>query len=223
MWTSLHDKMRDLICQVIEYRTIPFYDILGVFSRYARFDLDAFDKSRGGNNNLVFYAFKANNLSALKLLLDGGADPCVVNGNGQSLLHIIARQDEDDMIDCEEVTELVLNHYVLLDTVRKHKFVNAADNTGITPLIAAASSGNTAVAAWLLSNSARVNAKRPGGWTAAHEAAKRGNKGTLQLLLKNGADPEIKATHFTQVKVIDVVDSSFNDIKDMLLNFSIKE
>ena len=58
-----------------------------------------------------------------------------------------------------------------------------------TPLQAFAFQGTHRTVAWLIAHGANVNARGPGGWTAAHFAAQR-NTGpkTLQLLVDNRAD-----------------------------------
>jgi hypothetical protein len=58
-----------------------------------------------------------------------------------------------------------------------------------TPLQAFAFQGTHRTVAWLIAHGANVNARGPGGWTAAHFAAQR-NTGpkTLQLLVENGAE-----------------------------------
>ena len=59
---------------------------------------------------------------------------------------------------------------------------------GYTPLMLAALSGSSEVAASLLGHGAKVNAANPGGVTALMIAA-AGNRSTLaRLLLKSGAD-----------------------------------
>mmetsp|Transcript_24948 Transcript_24948/g.61297 ORF Transcript_24948/g.61297 Transcript_24948/m.61297 type:complete len:176 (+) Transcript_24948:642-1169(+) len=71
--------------------------------------------------------------------------------------------------------------------------VNAAERTGATPLIAAASSGHVECARLLIQNGADVDVTPPTESTALSTAAKKGGLECTRLLIKNGAD--VNAAH----------------------------
>ena len=62
--------------------------------------------------------------------------------------------------------------------------------------MAAADSGSYDMADWLISRGADINATMPSsGWTAMHAAAKKGHRAIVELLLSNGADKTLMASH----------------------------
>ena len=90
--------------------------------------------------------------------------------------------------------------------------VNAENRNGYTPLLAAASDGQVAMAKILLSYGADVNQQYYYGRTSLHRAAWEGHVGITELLLANGADvdaqdlnrgtPLHRAMHRTHVEVV---------------------
>ena len=66
--------------------------------------------------------------------------------------------------------------------------VNARDETGQTPLIAAALAGRDDVALFLVTHGADLMARTNKGMTALHAAAYSGDKAIAEMLLKRGAD-----------------------------------
>src|SRR6266536_5767294 len=69
--------------------------------------------------------------------------------------------------------------------------VDAATESGMTPLMYAASNGSTDIVQILLDCGAQVIAKRNDGLTAIDLAAFFGRLGVVRLLLQRGADPEV--------------------------------
>ena len=62
--------------------------------------------------------------------------------------------------------------------------------------MAAADTGSYEMANWLISRGANVNVTMPStGWTAMHAAAKKGHRAIMELLLSNGADKTLVASH----------------------------
>jgi len=66
--------------------------------------------------------------------------------------------------------------------------VNAENQAGYTPLLAAASDGQVVIAKVLLSNGADVNKHNQHGRTLLHEASWNGHVSAAELLLANGAE-----------------------------------
>ena len=70
--------------------------------------------------------------------------------------------------------------------------VDAVTESGMTPLMYAASNGSAEIVQILLDSGAQVNAKRNDGFTAIDLAAFFGQLGVVRLLLQRGADPEAR-------------------------------
>ncbi len=70
--------------------------------------------------------------------------------------------------------------------------VDAVTESGMTPLMYAASNGSAEIVQILLDTGAQVNAKRNDGFTAIDLAAFFGQVGVVRLLLQRGADPEVR-------------------------------
>ena len=73
--------------------------------------------------------------------------------------------------------------------------VRRANREGVTPLMAAASTGRNELARLLLDHGAAVNAYSRSGHTALMRAAMRGNLALAQLLVARGADKALVDTH----------------------------
>jgi ankyrin repeat protein len=129
----------------------------------------------------LFYAALYGDASAVKLLLDAGADPNIRNDAGASALMWAAG-------DLEKV-RLLVDHGA---------DVNAKSDAARTPLlIAAGRMGNAPVVKFLLDHGANPSAKSPsvfGYTTVLTEAAGTGDESVLRMLVDHGAD--VKAAGF---------------------------
>lgn len=67
--------------------------------------------------------------------------------------------------------------------------IDAVDDRGLTPLIAAAQVGHTATVTLLLDHGANSEASTTSGWTALSWAASNAHLDTVQQLVGHGADP----------------------------------
>lgn len=120
-------------------------------------------------------------LKKLDFLLENGADPRITCGDDNSTpLHILIEKIDLGFIEgaTEEVIERFLKYGVE---------VNTPDAWGSTPLHVAASTGDLAAIAYLLSKGADVKARTKLGLTPLHLAA-AGKPRATQLLIKAGAD-----------------------------------
>lgn len=201
-WSPFHNRVRDFTLKHQNYTYCK--EIIRTMSEYDKKSLDVFDCF----NNLLFYSFRANNLPIMKMLLEFGADPCVAYFNGTNLLHVISTVDEFsvEFPDFEVTQHLLVLYATMKDNEKKKAFVNATDHMGITPLMAAAKINNYHMVLWLLANGAKIDGKRSGGWTAAHDAARMGYVETLHVLLLNGADPKIQGMEEKFLNVRDVAE-----------------
>ncbi|XP_038216128.1 protein phosphatase 1 regulatory subunit 12B isoform X8 [Zerene cesonia] len=159
-------------------------------------------------------------LSIARYLLENGADVAAVNYDGELAVDIADSDEMEELlqkaidekgIDCEksrsaEVTTLrndaknwAANGYV---EVRDPK-------TGGTPLHVAAAKGYVDVAKTLLEDcNAEPDSVDYEGWTPLHAAALWGQKDAAAILLKFGADPNVK--NYSGQTCMDLVDPSIS-------------
>ena len=144
----------------------------------------------------LHYAVKAGHYDIVWLLLDYGANPNTPAGGwlGPTPLHMAVRNQNYDM------AKLLLNAGAKPD---------ARDGWGRSPLHEAASSGNFVITHLLLENGANVNAVDANGRTPLHMAVIESSpkepkekrlvrRGVVALLLKYGADPNIKDKYYSR-------------------------
>ena len=139
----------------------------------------------------------------VRALLARGMDPNTLDPNGDPVLLVAARAGWQPTVDAllgagakvdlpnrfgdRPITVAALGgHLAIVKTL----FTRGAalDGPGWTPLLYAASGGQTEVAGYLLDAGANVNAVSPNGTTALMMAARGGYAPTVELLLSRGAD-----------------------------------
>jgi ankyrin repeat protein len=139
----------------------------------------------------------------LKRMLAAGADPDMLDNNGDPVLVIAVRAGNGASVDVLLATRLNVNARTKfgdtammiaalsgrLDLVKKLRARGAEINaTGWTPLIYAATAGRDDVVRYLLAEGADINAASPNGTTALMMAAREGKGSTVELLVARGAD-----------------------------------
>lgn len=122
----------------------------------------------------VFYAAVFGHASTLKVLLEAGASPHIVDSDKATPL-IMAATSRKAGVD---ITDLLINHGA---------DVNAMDKDMSTPLMMASRSGTIEIVEILLQNRARVNDAGKDGSTALIFAASSGRTAIVELLLRYGA------------------------------------
>ena len=138
------------------------------------------------NLNLLFHASRENCPQAVEFLLKKGADPTLVNSKGTTVLHLMAKRGQVEM------AKACLSK---IDNKKKARFINDYEESGWTTLMSAAENNQYEFAKWLLSEKATVNTQMKTGWTAMHAAAKKGNWSIIELLLENGGNKHLLASH----------------------------
>lgn len=135
------------------------------------------------NDNALIFAAQgsrrdANTLETYKYLVeDLKIKPTAVSKNGETVLHFLANKSKQ--------TEII--NYFLAKGVDPNK----ADNEGNTPLIAAASSRETAALEQFLPLVKNINAQNEKGESALTIAVKSGTPEAATLLLEKGADVKV--------------------------------
>jgi ankyrin len=109
----------------------------------------------------------------VKLILENNANFNITGPVGDTVLHGLAALPE-----CLDLLELVLEY---------NPDVNAVDRNKVSPLMIAASTGNTQIAEKLLEKQANVQMKNMNYETALHIAAHGGHLDVVRALLKYGA------------------------------------
>jgi ankyrin repeat protein len=122
-------------------------------------------------------AIKANDVAAVRALLDTRVDVNAVQPDATTALHWAADRD------AAEIVQLL---------IRAGANVKASNRYGATPLWLAALNGNAATIGMLLEAGADANAASEEGETALMVAARTGNVDAVDTLLARGADPNAK-------------------------------
>jgi ankyrin repeat protein len=139
----------------------------------------------------------------VRALLARGIDPNTVDPNGEPVLLVAARAGWQLTVDAllaggakvdaknpfgdrPIMVAALGGHLAIVKTLRRRGA--ALDTPGWTPLIYAATNGQTEVAQYLLDVGAKVNAVAPNGTTALMMAVRGGHAATVDLLLARGAD-----------------------------------
>lgn len=158
----------------------PLYHALSRHSEDATktlLDLGADPNSVQEGETMLGVALESWRHSLVGLLLDAGANPNVVTGNGMMPLRRALKKSwttaASKMIDAGAD-------------------VTVPDEEGLRPLQRAVRGGFTPeLIRKMIAHGADVNAQAPDGTTALHEAAKNGNAGLVIALLELGADETI--------------------------------
>jgi len=118
--------------------------------------------------------------AASRLIEDGAALDDIIEEDGNTLLHVAARDGDVEMV------EFFLNYDCPI-TLEQFDYIQE------TPLIGAAENGRTEVVVLLLSARVNPNAHDEDhiGNTAIREAVRGGHREIVALLLRAGADPTI--------------------------------
>lgn len=146
------------------------------------------------------------NAAEVSDIIKMGLDPNIVDKQGETLLILAVRQDDEAIVDVLLAakanpnmqnsagdTPLRLAAFrgalpVVKKLVKGHALVNIPD---WTPLMYAAYNGHAEVVTYLLENSAEVNAQAHNGFTALIAASKGGYENIVIALLKRGAKPNL--------------------------------
>ncbi len=169
--------------------------------------LFALSRANAGAYEDFFAAVKRDDGSAVTALLMHGFDPNAPDEQGQTALHLAARDSaasvvkallvhpglRADAVNRHDETPLMLaalrGH---LDWMRALLQRGAAVNRpGWSPLHYAATGPSSQAVGLLLDQGAVIDSRSPNGSTALMMAARYGDEASVQLLLARGADPRL--------------------------------
>lgn len=122
-------------------------------------------------------AVKDRDLTAVRALLEQGADVNAAEADGTTPLYWAAVRDAADIVAA---------------LIAAGADVSAASRYGVTPLSAACLNGSAPVVKMLLAADASPEAALPGGETPLMTAARTGVPEVVELLLASGADVNVK-------------------------------
>jgi ankyrin repeat protein len=176
-----------------------------------KFDINS--REQNGQTPLLD-AIGANNVNAVRRLLEKGADSTKRNYNGLTPFQVAATQEKNlDILDLLQATGKVkiddggqfgytLLHWAVatsnVNAVRfllsKRAYPNVADENEATPLHVAAYCANTIDVIKLILETKQVDINRrdKNGQTALHYAVRRNRVKNVRYLLENGADRTIR-------------------------------
>lgn len=148
-----------------------------------------------------------NQLEAVKLLLQHGADPKLKDVNGKDAAQLAKslgyNQVASLLSDCTEVEFFELVKQGLVDRVKnilsyKQEWASIRDKDGATPLMYAANKGFTELCEALVAAGADLDVRDSvHGWTALMQATHQRRHSIVELMLKSGADVAIKGKNGT--------------------------
>ncbi len=156
----------------------------------------------------LMVACRQGNDSAIRTLLELGADVHYADAKGEAALHLACRRGKASIVEMlldagadphavteEGATPLLIAGYFGSASVARRLLeagavVDQADDDGVTPFLAACWEGRTEIAELLLQNGAQVDAKSQEGdvWDALH--AERRTKTLMRLLTHLDLNPE---------------------------------
>jgi len=112
-----------------------------------------------------------------RLLLDMGADPDIIDNNGQTALHLVALDKRTEHEANINIIETLINHKASM---------NLVDSSGQTPLMKAIKNMHNIIVNELLGCGANHNTGH-NSFPPLHLASKRGNNDAIRLLMSHGA------------------------------------
>ena len=124
----------------------------------------------------------------LEILIDAGADVSARTADDLSALHTAALSD-----DSAACAKMLLKHKLHVDDI--NRYPSKSFRTGFTPLMFAASLGNSSVVALLLEHKANVDPNVPQDIRPLFLAAKRGHEDTALRLLQYRPDLALRDTN----------------------------
>lgn len=140
-----------------------------------------------GIGDMLVEAVRTDDQSAVLALVDGGAEPNAIAGDGSTALAWAAIRGN------VQVAKLLLE---------AGADPNLANVYGISPLSVAIENGATGVARLLLGHGADPNLQRENGETALMTATRLDQLKVMQLLLELGADPDVCEKRFGQTALM---------------------
>ena len=177
-WTAQHDELVDSIRLSQRERVEHLAQTI---------DLNVPHHYRDGHYSLLFHASINGSSDIFEILLNNGADPSWGNDSRNSVIRLIIKRNQMDML------EMCLKH---LDGENKSKFLNSGStSSGWTPLMAAAQRENLDMVKCLVEAGAEINKVMATNWTALHTSAKVGDIRTVEYLLSKKAKNNIAANH----------------------------
>lgn len=136
--------------------------------------LPSLDFNRGDfdGNTALHHAILQHDLTFLSPLCDFGANPTILNGDGQSCIHLAAMQ-----------TDPAVMRNLLIQSQKARENINLLNDEGETPLMVAVKANNIKIVSLLLRKSAHIHEVDLDGNMALHLAVLAGNLQIARILI----------------------------------------
>ncbi|KAG8170023.1 hypothetical protein KVR01_000768 [Diaporthe batatas] len=137
-----------------------------------------------------------------------------VDENGYLPLHVAAENGHENLLPLLLGSEKNID----IQVKRMWRWSDSEKQTGSTALHLASANGHEKAVALLLHCKAWVDAQDDRGWTALHKASARWQYGTANLLLRHGADVNLKTSRGVEMTAVELAaKSGFTALVDLIL------
>jgi len=151
---------------------------------------------KSGGASPFWRAAQATDVAAMKLLVQYGANPAVMSNNNDSPLHIAAGVGWAGNFSTNAPDSFMPAVKYLVEDLGLD--INAADNSGYTPIMGAAYRGDNDMVQFLVAHGAKLDARTTKGWAVTdfanapslRSSVPLAHPDTIALLVKLGA-PEL--------------------------------
>lgn len=168
----------------------------------------------------LMVAATQNDKEMVELLLSGNASPLLKTSDGSSAFTMATSSGRKvvALIIAEASVLHAMAAYQpeeLVDYLRKGAYIDIRNGAGYTPLIFAASIGNSTMVEVITKMGADCNRAENDGWTALHFAAAAGYESIVKVLLKANAAPGITTNDGRSARSMAEV-AGFTKIRDLI-------
>ena len=216
LWAAVDTGHLDVVELLIERnadvdsRTLTDSTPLRAAAYDGRLDIVSYLVERGADvnarqstdNTPLMITCRNGHMNVATYLVEHGANIHLQDKNGNTCLHYAAERGHVEVVS-----------KLLADAAKENPdYVNARNNSGITPLMITCSNGHVNVATYLVEHGANIHLQDKTGDTCLHEAAERGRVEVVSKLLGLGAKekqnykrltPLLQASNYCRIEIVE--------------------